>query len=194
MKLKNFLLAELIRVKSIIKYISPELIMGIKCFANKRMNIFLYILNILVILSTLILTIVMILVFRTARPINYISPLLSILVCIQILVFFMVISGSRLNLWLGGFLLLAGSLIGLLRGLLEKLAYHNDVVVGSWPLFFLLIWGISLAIAQSANLFGSSLISSFGLIPLVFTTGIQVGISSGIFLRRIVVQNPARTR
>jgi hypothetical protein len=154
------------------------------------MHIVLYTLNIVVILSTLILTIAMILIFRAARPINYLSPLLSILVCLQILFFFIVISGSRLNLWLGCLLLLAGSLIGLLRGLLEKLEYHNGVVVGRWPLFFLFFWGVSLIIAQSSNLFRSSLLSSLGLIPLVFTTGIQVGISGGIFLRRLVIQSP----
>ncbi len=88
--------------------------MGIKYFENSTMSIIPSILNLLAITATLVMTIFMILLFRKARPINHLSPLLSILACLQILFFFMMLSGSRLNLWLIGFLLLTGSMIGLI--------------------------------------------------------------------------------
>jgi len=153
------------------------------------MNMISYILNFLAILSTLVMTILMLWIFRKARPINHLSPLLSILVCLEILFFFTILSGSRLNLWLSGFLLLTGGLIGLLRGLLDKLEIQNGVVLGKMPLIFLLGWGISLALAQSLNMFSSILFSSLGLIPLIFTTGTQAGISAGLFLRRFMMPN-----
>ena len=182
-----------IRVKSIIRYIKPDLTMGIRFFANRIMNIILSILNFLAILSTLITTIFMILIFRSVRPVNHLSPLLSILVCLQILFFFMILSGSRLNLWLSGFLLLTGSMIGLIRGLIIKLHYINGQVVGKMPLFFLLGWGGALAFVQILNTPGSILLSSFGLMPLIFTTGTQVGISTGLFLRRLFIRTPNTT-
>jgi len=148
-----------------------------------------YFLNFLAILSTLFMTILMLWIFRKARPVNHLSPLLSLLVCLEILFFFMVLSGSRLNLWLSGFLLLTGGLIGLLRGLLDKLEFQNGVVLGKIPLIFLFGWGISLALAQSLNMFSSILFSSLGLIPLIFMTGTQAGISAGLFLRRFMMPN-----
>lgn len=153
------------------------------------MNMISYFLNFLAILSTLFMTILMLWIFRKARPINHLSPLLSILVCLEILIFFTILSGFRLNLWLSGFLLLTGGLIGLLRGLLDKLEIQNGVVLGKMPLIFLLGWGISLALAQSLNMFSSILFSSLGLIPLIFMTGTQAGISAGLFLRRFMMPN-----
>jgi hypothetical protein len=157
------------------------------------MDIILYILHIFVILSTLIMTIFMIMIFRRARSINYLAPLLSILICLEIMALFMILSGSRLNLWLSGFLLLVGSMIGLLRGLIINLRYINGRVMGKMPLFFLFGWGVSLVLAQSLNMSGSILLSSIGLMCLIFTTGTQVGISGGLFLRRLLIRTPRTT-
>jgi hypothetical protein len=157
------------------------------------METIIFLLNIIAVFITIILTIMMLWTFRRERPINHLAPLLSILISLELLVFYLLISGSRLNLWLSGFLILSGFMIGFIRGLIVTLKYEYGQVVGKMPLFFLFCWGFSLVFAQILNIFGSVLLSSLGLIPLIFTTGIQAGISSGIFLRRLMMRRSKPT-
>ncbi len=56
------------------------------------------------------------------------------------------------------------------------------------------MWGFSLALSQFLGLLGSSLLASLGLIPAVFSTGLQLGYYGNIFLRRLFMRPGRETR
>jgi hypothetical protein len=142
-------------------------------------------------LFTLAVTILMLFTFRKERRITAFSPLISAVLSLVILPVLILLSGARLNLWLGMPILALGLLVGFLRGLTTQLYYKGEQVVGRHSLFFLLGWGGSLALAQFLNILGSALLASVGLIPVFLSTGTQVGMNANIFLRRLTMRPPA---
>jgi hypothetical protein len=141
-------------------------------------------------LFTLGTTIWMLISFRRERRIRASALLLSVALCLVMLPAFMLLSGARLNLWVGLPVLAVGLLVGFLRGGSTRLYYRNEEVVGKHSWWFLLGWGLSLALAQLLNLFGSALLSSLGLAPMFLSTGTQVGINGSMLLRRLRMRPP----
>jgi hypothetical protein len=147
-------------------------------------------LNLLMVLFTGAMTIVMLFTFRKERPIGRFSALWSAGLSLLILLTFVLLSGARLDLLLGVPVFGLGLVVGFLRGLATRLYAKDGQVVRRNSLFFLLGWGSSLALAQLFAMLDSALLASVGLLPLVLTTGTQVGLEGNIFLRRLMMRTP----
>lgn len=144
-------------------------------------------------LLTVAMTLAMVLTFRKERRIALFAPLISGLLSLVLLPIFIALSGASLNLCIGLPILILGGVLGYLRGQTTKMYYKDSEVVGRASIFFLLLWGVSLILAQFLNIVGSVLLSAIGLIPLFFSTGTQVGLNANIFLRRLLLQSKAPT-
>jgi len=144
-------------------------------------------------LLTVAMTLAMVLTFRKERRIGLFAPLISGLLSLVLLPIFIALSGASLNLCIGLPILILGGVLGYLRGQTTKMYYKDSEVVGRASIFFLLLWGVSLILAQLLNIVGSVLLSAIGLIPLFFSTGTQVGLNANIFLRRLLLQSKAPT-
>jgi len=136
-------------------------------------------------LFTLGTTLWMLISFRRERRIRSSALLWSAALSLAMLPVFMLLSGARLNFWVGLPILALGLLVGVLRGQSARLYYKKGQVVGKHSWLFLLGWGISLALAQILNLFGSALLASLGLAPMFLSTGTQVGINGSMLVRRL---------
>jgi len=149
--------------------------------------------EILIILGTLggvftaVMTVFSAINSRKPRKITLLSTFLSGLIALLGLAAMVFLGGMWVAPYLGGPLFLAGILLGYIRGIGVKMRWENEQVIGKNSIFFLVLWGISLALTQLLGLFGSPLLASLGLIPAVFTTGLQVGFYGHIFLRRLII-------
>jgi hypothetical protein len=132
--------------------------------------------------------------YRKPRKITALSTFLSGLISLLLLAAMIFLGGMRLNLELGFPLFLAGLFLGYLRGTAVKLNWENDQVIGRNSILFLILWGLSLALSQMLGMLGSSLLASLGLIPVVFTTGLQAGYYGNLFLRRLIMGSEAKPR
>ena len=136
-------------------------------------------------LLTLILTGVMLFTFRKPRRITALSSLTSVVISILFPVIFLAITGSRPDLRLALPIFSFGLLLGYLRGVLMKLEFVGDQVVGRHSRIFLFLWGFSLALNQALNAFNSSILMAFGLTSLFLSTGTQVGFYGILATRRM---------
>ena len=139
---------------------------------------------------TAVMTLAMLISFRKARPIGPLRLLLSAALSLVILPAYLLIAGVRLNLWIGSALFLLGVFLGALRGLAVRLYHQEDRIVGKYSLLSLLLWGFSLGLAILLGQARSPVIAALGLIPLFFTTGVQVSMNLVIFLRRLWIRPP----
>lgn len=88
-------------------------------------------------------------------------------------------------------LLLVGLLLGFLRGQAVKLDWAGKAVLGRNSTLFILLWGLSLGLSQLLGLLGSPLLASLGLVPVLFSTGLQLGFNANLFLRRLAMRRKA---
>ena len=140
---------------------------------------------------TLAMTAWMVLSFRKERPIGVLPTLISVVLSLILLPVFVLLTGVRLNLLVAVPLLAQGLMLGGLRGFTTRLYRRADGrVMGKRSWLFLLAWGGSLALAQVLNLLDSALYASLGLVPMVLTTGTQVGADATILLRRLRMRSP----
>jgi len=154
------------------------------------MEIVFQVITVLSTLLTLGMTIWMLISFRQERLIRASALLRSAGLSLVMLPIFMLLSGARLNLWVGLPILALGLLVGILRGQNARLYYRQGQVVGKHSWLFLLGWGLSLALAQGLNFFGSALLASLGLAPMFLSTGTQVGINGSMLVRRLRMRPP----
>jgi len=134
------------------------------------------------------LTIWMLVTFRRGRRIRSLVLVISACLSALILIVFTRLSGARLNPVVSIPLLLLGFLVGFAGGWTTKLTRQpGGIVIGRNSWFFLLIWGVTLALAQVLTLLESTLAASVGLIPLMFSTGTQVGNSVNLLIRRLLL-------
>lgn len=143
---------------------------------------------------TAVMTVMAAINFRKPRKITLLSTFLSGLIALLGLAAMVFLGGMQVALYLGGPLFVAGILLGYLRGAGVKMQWENENVIGRNSILFLILWGLSLALSQLLGLFGSPLLASLGLIPAVFTTGLQAGYYGHIFLRRLVMRKKERNR
>ena len=132
--------------------------------------------------------------YRKPRKVTALSTFLSGLISLLSLTALTVLGGMSINLELGFPLFMVGFFLGYLRGTAVKLNWENDLVIGRNSILFLILWGLSLALSQLLGLFGSPLLASLGLIPVVFTTGLQAGYYGNLFLRRLIMGKKGKTR
>jgi hypothetical protein len=155
---------------------------------------------ILIILGTLgsafsvVMTVLYAINFRKPRKITLLSEILSGLIALLGLAAMIFLGGIWVAPYLSSPLFLVGILLGYLRAVGVKMNWENGHVVGRNSIFFMVIWGFSLSLSQLLGLFGSPLLASLGLIPTIFTTGIQMGYYAHIFLRRLAMWGKEKNR
>jgi hypothetical protein len=126
---------------------------------------------------------------RKPRKIKTVPILLSIVISTMALLLVIILGGLRINPLIGVPLLLFGLLLGFIRGQAVKLSWQGREVIGKNSVLFMILWGGSLAISQFAGMLGAPILASLGLIPVFFSTGLQLGYYGNLFLRRIAM-NP----
>jgi len=157
------------------------------------MNTFAVIIGSLGTVFAVVMTILAALSFRKHRKISALSILFSGILAAAALGMMIFLGGLRLKLLLALPLLLLGMLLGFLRGQTVHMQWQGTQVVGRNSILFLLMWGLSLAFGQLLGMLGSPLLASLGLVPAVFSTGLQLGFQGNLFLRRLAMrqQKPA---
>ncbi len=156
--------------------------------------------TIFIILGTLgsvfavVMTVLSMINYKKPRKITAVSTFLSGLISLLSLAALTILGGMSLNFDLGFLLFMAGLFLGYLRGTAVKLIWENGQVIGRNSILFLILWGLSLALSQLLGLFGSPLLASLGLIPVVFTTGLQAGYYGNLFLRRLIMGRKGKDR
>jgi hypothetical protein len=140
------------------------------------------------------MTIIAAISYRKPKKVSLVSSLLSGLIALLSLGALVFLGNIRIEPIIGLPLLVLGLLLGFLRGQAVKLNWEDEVVIGRNSILFLIVWGFSLALSQFLGLLGSSLLASLGLIPAVFSTGLQLGYYGNIFLRRLFMRPGRESR
>jgi hypothetical protein len=132
--------------------------------------------------------------FRKPRKITLLATFMSGLIALLGLAAMLLLGGLWLEPYLGVPLFMIGLLLGYLRGAAVRLNWERDQVLGRNSILFLILWGLSLALSQLLGLLGSPLLASLGLIPVVFTSGLQAGLFGHLFLRRLIMGRKGNDR
>jgi hypothetical protein len=140
------------------------------------------------ILLTLGMTLLSVAALRKERPVALMAPLLSLCLSGMTLLSFWALSGARLRWALAGLCFAIGLLVGLVRGATIGMRRRAGRVYARQPWLPLLSWGGSLALAQVSSGLGSALWACLGLIPLVVSTGTQVGLHGTLCVRRLLIR------
>lgn len=149
---------------------------------------------VMIILGTLgsvfavVLTVLSVINYRKPRKVSLGTSFLAGLFAIGGLLALLLLGGLWLEPLLGVPLLLVGLLLGFLRGQAVKLTWADKIVVGRNSALFIILWGFSLGLSQLLGLLGSPLLASLGLVPVLFSTGLQLGFNANLFLRRLVMR------
>lgn len=148
------------------------------------MDTALNLLNLTCAIFTFVMVIFMLVTFRKPRTIGRFAPLLSALLSLLLLGLFWLLSGAHLNGLVALPIFVLGLGLGGLIGLTARLYPQGNRVMGRHSWLFLAGWGFSLVLAQLLVLTGWPLAASLGLIPLIFSTGSNVGRELSLFIRR----------
>jgi len=135
----------------------------------------------------LVLTVVSALTLRKPRKISVLGTLLSGVISALSLIVIVFLGGMRLNLLLAVPALLLGMLLGFVRGQMVKFSMLGKQVIGRNSILFIILWGASLGISLLLGLLNSPLLASLGLVPVFFSTGLQLGYYANLFLRRTAI-------
>ncbi len=158
------------------------------------MNLIFIILGTLGSVFAVVMTALSMINYRKPRKITVLSTFLSGLISLLSLAAMVWLGGMRLASYLSAPLFMVGLTLGYLRGAGVKLNWENGQVIGRNSILFLILWGLSLALSQLLGLFGSPLLASLGLIPVFFTTGLQVGLFGHLFLKRMIMGRKGKDR
>jgi len=145
------------------------------------------IINIASVLFMILMTAVMLFGFRKPRRITFLSSTFSALMSIVIPVIHILITGLKPDLRLALPFLSFGMLLGFIRGVTMKLEFVADQVVGRHSIFFLLLWGLSLALNQALSSPYPTALMAAGLAALFLSTGTQVGFYGILAVRRLAL-------
>ena len=148
------------------------------------------IINIASVLFMILMTAVMLFGFRKPRRITFLSSTFSALMSIVIPVIHILITGLKPDLRLALPFLSFGMLLGFIRGVTMKLEFVADQVVGRHSIFFLLLWGLSLALNQALSSPYPTALMAAGLAALFLSTGTQVGFYGILAIRRLALVPP----
>lgn len=132
------------------------------------------------------LTIISAINYRKPRKIKLLTNIfygLFALVSLFVLIF---IGGIKLRSIFIIPLITAGMLLGFLRGQSVSFNWQGNQVIGKNSIFFMLFWGLSLTLSLFLGMFDSPLLASLGLIPAVFSSGLQLGYYLNVNSRRLI--------
>lgn len=133
-----------------------------------------------------IMTIVSAVSLRKPRKISALSSLISGIVALLSLLVIIFLAGFSVNPFIAIPILLVGMLFGLIRGQLVKFTLLGKQVIGRNSVLFIILWGFSLGLSLLLGLLDMPLLTSLGLFPVFFSTGLQMGFHANLFLRRIM--------
>lgn len=133
---------------------------------------------------TLGATVAAVVTARAPRRLTAGSALLSALLAAALLPLFLLLSGTRLNVAIAVPALVAGGIVGLIRGATARLSASGGQVWVRLGGCYALLWGASLLVAQIALVLGSLLWTALGLIPLYLATGSEVAYHATLLVRR----------
>jgi hypothetical protein len=142
---------------------------------------------------TFVLTAMVLISYRKPKRFTIKDQLASVALTVITLPIFILVSGARLNIWLGIVLLFLGGVFGVVRGMTVKMYIAEDEVISRNSMLSLLFWGGSVALSSLMSNLDSALLASLGLAPLVFSTGMQVAINGVMVLRRMMMK-PLQTQ
>jgi hypothetical protein len=151
------------------------------------MAILLNIVTVIFSVLILVLTVLRLSSYTKPKKFNLTSIFSSIALSLGTLVVFLLVSGARLNLWIGIVLFILGGMWGVIRGLTIKMyRQEGDVIVRNAALS-LIGYGGSMALSSLMNSFDSALLAALGLIPLFMSTGTSVAIKLTVLVRRMLM-------
>jgi len=151
------------------------------------MNILMTLIGVTTSLFVFLLTIISAFALRKPRKISILGTLISGLIALLALLIVLLLSGMRINWLLAVPTLFFGMLIGFLRGQFVKFRMLGKQVIAYNSILIIILWGFSLGISLLLGLLDPFLLASLGLLPVFFSSGLQMGISTNFFLRRILV-------
>jgi len=151
------------------------------------MNTLLTLLGLLSSVILFVMTLVSIFTLRKPRKITVLGTLLSGVIAGLSLLTVVVLGGMRLNLLLALPILLLGMLLGFVRGQMVKFSPLGNVIIGRNSVLLAILWGASLGVSLLLGLLGSPLLATLGLVPVILSTGLQLGYSANHFLRRTAI-------
>ena len=135
----------------------------------------------------IVMTVVSAFSMRKPRKISALSVFFSAIIAFLVLLVMLLIAGFKVNPLLAVPALLLGILFGLVRGQLVKFSLVGQQVIGQNSILLIILWGFSLGTSLLLGLLNSPIIASLGLLPVVFSTGLQIGYYLNLFLRRILI-------
>ena len=136
-------------------------------------------------IASLILTAIMVFTFRKPRLVTNRGKILSIAISLAMLLFYLLLTGARLNSAVSIPVFILGLIVGCIRGLTLRISKDENGQIsarGSW--FFLLAWGGSWLLIQILAFWTSNLLLSLSLIPVFLSTGVQTGLDGITLIRR----------
>lgn len=135
---------------------------------------------------TVVMTVVMLITFRKPRRLSLGSSLLNMILVSGTPLVYIILSGIGLHLALALPLCLSGLLVGFARGQSAEIVIQEGKTYLKTSLLALLGWGFSLVLVQALSMLQMSWLSSLGLLPVYFSTGINLGLQGNLFLRQLV--------
>ena len=139
-------------------------------------------------IASLILTAIMVITFRKPRLVTNRGKIISIAISLTMLLFYLILTGARLNSAVSIPVFILGLVVGCIRGLTLRFGKDENGQItarGSW--FFLLAWGGSWLLIQFVAFWTSNLLLSLSLIPVFLSTGVQTGLDSITLVRKRLV-------
>lgn len=140
----------------------------------------------------LVLTVLMLASYAKPKKFNLLSIFSSVALSLVTLALFVLVSGARLNLFLGLALFILGGAWGVIRGMTIKMYRQGGDVIVRNAALSLVGYGGSLALSSLMSSFDSALLAALGLAPLVMSTGIDVGIKFTVLARWLLMSNPGQ--
>lgn len=135
-----------------------------------------------------VLTIIAAFNLRKPRKITVLTTLLSVLISLLALLAMILLGGLRVRGLVGVPFFLLGLLLGFLRGLTVRLSWHGRQVIAENSVLFVILWGFSLVLSLLMGMLEVPVLASLGLVPAIFSTGLQAGYYFNLFLRRITLR------
>ncbi len=132
-----------------------------------------------------VLTIISALIYRKPRKIKLLTNIFYVVFTLVSLFVLIFIGGIKLRSIFIIPLVTAGMLLGFLRGQSVSFNWQGNQVIGKNSIFFVLFWGFSLTLSLFLGLLDSPLLASLGLIPAVFSSGLQLGYYLNVISRRL---------
>lgn len=132
------------------------------------------------------MTAVMLFTFRKPRRLSVGSTLISMIIAVLVPQIYILISGIRIQTAIAAPLLISGFLLGFARGHSTEILVQDGKTYTRLSLLALLGWGLSLSLAQVMGFLQTGWLAAIGLLPVAFSTGMQLGLQGNLFLRLMV--------